>query len=355
MPFHKIADVGKDFGPVRLHQKLVPGTGVELDLHVPHPGILHALHGSPDARAVLAHRVGITGQEEHRQVFRHPGQKGRVVQPQDAREHAVIGIQRKREGAPLIGEVLVHLGRVAVEPVVGGAALQSLVVAQERKLRHQPAAMLPAEKDRQHPADRAGKRDQRFRLEAGPQDDGTVQLTAPLAQILPCIERAHAVTQQEIRHTGVELFRQNRHGVKVIQHCPVDVRLGKIAVVGPGPDGPAMAQMVVSGHEDAPCGEVLGQRLVAVDELHHPVRELYDGAHFALRHTAERMKHPPRCARRQRKIDHLAHSVFSFLRPVLRGRRSSSGKRSRCSSLRTARPAHRRSRRSRSFPSGGTF
>ena len=43
-------------------------------------------------------------------------------------------------------------------------------------------------KDRQHPADRAGKRDQRFRLETGPQDDGTVQLTAPLAQILPCIE-----------------------------------------------------------------------------------------------------------------------------------------------------------------------
>ena len=26
VPFHKIADVGKDFGPVRLHQKLVPGT-----------------------------------------------------------------------------------------------------------------------------------------------------------------------------------------------------------------------------------------------------------------------------------------------------------------------------------------
>ena len=163
------------------------------------------------------------------------------------------------------------------------------------------------------------------------------------------------MAQQEIRHTGVELFRQNGHGVEVIQHCPVAVRLGKIAVVCPGPDGPAMAQMVVSGHEDASCGEVLGQRLVAVDELHHPVRELHDGAHFALRHTAERMEHPPRCARRQRKIDHLAHSVFSFLRPVLRGRRSSSGRRSRCSSLRTARPAHRRSRRSHSFPLGGTF
>ena len=106
---------------------------------------------------------------------------------------------------------------------------------------------------------------------AGAHDDGTAQFLPVFAQVLPGIERAHAVPQQEIRHAGVELLCQLGHGVKVLQHGAVAVRLGKIAVVGLGADGTAVAQMIVSGHKDAPLGQRFGQRFVAVNEFHHPV------------------------------------------------------------------------------------
>ena len=61
-------------------------------------------------------------------------QKSRVVQPQDAAEHAVIGVQGKDKGTTLVGAVAVHLHRVTVEPVVGRAALQPLVRTPEMKV-----------------------------------------------------------------------------------------------------------------------------------------------------------------------------------------------------------------------------
>ena len=204
-----------------------------------------AVYLALDAFALFAHRVGVAGQEKQGQGFWHPGQNRWVVQPQDAGEHAVVGVQGEREHAALIGAVLVHLGGVAVEPVLRGAALQTLVVPGKREAGHQLAAVLPAEEDGQHPADGFCQLYQGFGLETGAHDDGTGELTAPLAQVLPGVERAHAVPQQEIGHIRVECFRQHGHGVQVIQHGAVAVRLGKVAVIGFGADGAAVAQMIV--------------------------------------------------------------------------------------------------------------
>ena len=112
--------------------------------------------------------------------------------------------------------------------------------------------MLPAEEDGQHPADGFCQLHQGFGLETGAHDDGTGELTAPLAQVLPGVERAHAVPQQEIGYIRVERFRQHGHGVQVVQHGAVAVRLGKVAVIGFGADGAAVAQMIVPRDEDAP-------------------------------------------------------------------------------------------------------
>ena len=123
------------------------------------------------------------------------------MQAQDAAEHTVIGVQRKGEGAALLCQILVHLGLVAVEPVVGGAAFQPLVVAHKGKAGHKAAAVVPAMESGQHPAKGLGDFDQRLGLETGAHDDGTVQLPAILAQILPGVEGAHAVSQQKVdRH-----------------------------------------------------------------------------------------------------------------------------------------------------------
>ncbi len=92
--------------------------------------------------------------------------------------------------------------------------------------------------------------------------------------------------QQEIGHIRVECFRQHGHGVQVGQHGAVAVRLGKVAVVGFGADGAAVAQMVVAGNKDAPPGQIFRQRLVAVNEFHHAVGQLDDGPHLPVRDTA---------------------------------------------------------------------
>ena len=190
---------------------------------------------------------------------------------------------------------------------MGGAAFQPLVVAQKREVCHQLAAVVPAVERRQHPAGGFCKLHQRFGLETGAHDDGTVQLIAVLAQVLPGIEGTHAVPQQKIRHPGILLFGTHGHGVQVGQNGAVAVRFGKIAVVLFGADGAAVAQMVVAGDKDATPGQRFGQRLVPVNELHHAVGELQDGPHLTVRFTAEGVQSPPRYGGRDGKIDHPAH------------------------------------------------
>ncbi len=90
-----VTNVSKDLFAVQLHQQLMPGAGVQLDLDVLHTGIQQALDRPLYACALFAHRVGIACQEQQGQILGHPGQKSRVVQPQDAAEHAVIGVQGK--------------------------------------------------------------------------------------------------------------------------------------------------------------------------------------------------------------------------------------------------------------------
>ena len=73
-----------------------------------------------------------------------------------------------------------------------------------------------------------------------------------------------------------------------------------------------MAQMVVASDQNALCSKVLGQRFVTVNEFHHAVGKLQDGAHIAIRHTAERVQRPPRNGGRHGEIDHLRHNSSSF-------------------------------------------
>ena len=54
----------KHLGFVRLHQQFMAGAGVEFRLDVPDTGIPEALDGPPDSGGALAHRVGVTGEEE---------------------------------------------------------------------------------------------------------------------------------------------------------------------------------------------------------------------------------------------------------------------------------------------------
>ena len=283
------------------------GTGVEDAFNVLHTSVLQALDGAAHALALLAHWVGIAGEEEQRQLLGHPCQKSRVMQAQDAAEHTVIGVQRKGKGAALLGQILVHLSLIAVEPVVGGAALQPLVVAHKGKVGHKAAAVVPAVEGCQHPAKGFGNLDQRLGLEAGAHDDGTVQLPAILAQILPGVERAHAVSQQKVGQVRVQLLGQHGYGVQVGQYGAVAVRLGKIAVVLLGADGGTVPQMVVSGDQNAPVGQIFRQGAVAVDVLHHAVGQLQHRPHLTLRDAAKAVQGAPRHGGGKGKVDELTH------------------------------------------------
>ena len=48
-------------------------------------------------------------------------------------------------------------------------------------------------------------------------DDGSVKLIAPLAKVLPGVERAHAVAQQKIGDAGIELLRQRSDSVEIVE------------------------------------------------------------------------------------------------------------------------------------------
>ena len=72
-------DVRKNLQLVGFHQQLVAGTGVEDAFNVLHTSVLQALDGAAHALALLAHWVGIAGEEEQRQLLGHPCQKSRVV------------------------------------------------------------------------------------------------------------------------------------------------------------------------------------------------------------------------------------------------------------------------------------
>ena len=115
--------------------------------------------------------------------------------------------------------------------------------------------------------------------------------------------------QQKIGHAGVKVLCQGGHGVEIVQHSAVAIRLGKVTVIVFGADGTAVTQMVVAGNKDASPGQILGQRLVTVDEFHHAVGKLHDGTHLALRDTAERVERPPGHGGGQGEVDRLAHEV----------------------------------------------
>lgn len=70
--FEPVRDVRKHLGFVRLHQQFMAGARVEFRLDVPDTGVPEALDGPPDSGGALAHRVGVTGEEEKGQVLRHP-------------------------------------------------------------------------------------------------------------------------------------------------------------------------------------------------------------------------------------------------------------------------------------------
>ena len=67
--FQPAADIFKHFLMVRFHQQFMPGTGYRLALNVLHTGIFQALDGTLHALALFAHRVGIAGEEEQRQLL----------------------------------------------------------------------------------------------------------------------------------------------------------------------------------------------------------------------------------------------------------------------------------------------
>ena len=75
LPVQPVGNGRKHFLLVRFHQQFMPGTGVQLAFNVLHTGVLQALDGAAHALAQVAHRVGVTGKEEQRQVFGHFARK----------------------------------------------------------------------------------------------------------------------------------------------------------------------------------------------------------------------------------------------------------------------------------------
>ena len=74
MQIDPIEDIPADLGAVGLVEDLMPCAGVDVDGHIGHTGVQHGLPRRPDAGGVpSAHRIGLAGDVEHRQVLRYLG------------------------------------------------------------------------------------------------------------------------------------------------------------------------------------------------------------------------------------------------------------------------------------------
>ena len=90
------------------------GIGIELKGHILHPLVHESPVGPEDAFAVLPHRVGGAGDEQHRQIFRHAVEIALIIQPPDEREQCLESIDGEQISAQRVGNILLYVFIVVV-------------------------------------------------------------------------------------------------------------------------------------------------------------------------------------------------------------------------------------------------
>ena len=242
------------FGAVGLVEHFVPAVRVEIEGDVREPGVAVAVDQRLQPRKAVVDRVLVAEENVGRQVLADPGDLNRIAQAGgDAREAAgAVGLPR--EAAERIGDIGVHLGLVARQPVEGRARLdaphphlvqplgRSRPVAERRRAGEHQAV------DGVRVVEHIGLGEERS--EAMPQEDPP-QVRMPAAD-----------------HAG-ELVQVPDHQLR----APVSEIAKRLWAGG----REAVAAVVVGVDHPAGPHQQLQRRAVAPGVLAHPVRHLQHG------------------------------------------------------------------------------
>ena len=181
----------------------MPSALVELQRHVLNTCGLDLLIHLPHTLSVAAHRVMISGKEQHGNVLLHGGEVLRV-QPAQAAEHIGVGPSRKGKAAQRVGLVQRYLLRVPSEPVaVGLGIVHLLIIGGEIHMMQQHTGLLRTAEKALDGGDGASRRDDALSKMAGAAENCSCQPFLVFQAVGAGHEAAHAVPQQEIGQSGV--------------------------------------------------------------------------------------------------------------------------------------------------------
>ena len=226
-------------------------------------------------------------------------------------QHLAEQAHRGVRAAEGVGDVVVHVALVGGEPVhlraVGG---EQLVVAAEGQLRHQLAGGVLAADGGDGIGQRQPAGDGCLGLPAGAHDDRRLHRAGIADQVRPGQEGAHAVAHDAQRHIRIALLQPLVQHVDVVHHRVPGVALTEIHRRSALRQRLAVAQVVVSGHDDALFVQRPGESVVPGDVLGHAVTDLqYSADGHALRLPQHPVELGLAVAGQKREFTQICHGV----------------------------------------------
>lgn len=243
-----------------------------------------------DAPAEITHRIICAGYHKDRQSFGDMGDLGAILRRADTAEHALVGIDCKDESTGWIGDVAVNDRCIFRQPVRRGAGrFKFFVVAAEGQVVDKMAAVSGSMEQGGQAAEENPKVQDHARLGSRSHNDGPGKSRSVPADVLPCQERSHTVSQQEIRDMGIFLLCQCPQGVDISEHAGVAVWFREISAVFFIRYGGAVPQVIVSGDQIALFAEKVGKLFISPDKFAHAVTDLQYSPDVSLRDPFDRV------------------------------------------------------------------
>ena len=256
---------------------------VELELHVLAADLQEAVVDLLDALAVVADRIAVAGHEVDRGGLVHLIEIFRLPDILQAAHHIMEHAGRRHRAAERVSDVLIHDRLVARQPVeVRAYMVVLLVVAAEGELIELGAVVHRTIVDHLELGHKLTGGDDGGRVLTGAADDDALESLRVVNDVGAGQEAAHAVAEQEVGDIGILGGGQLVELVHVAHNIVPAVLFRKEAQLLLVFGSFAVAEVIIGDDDKAVAGQKLHERGIAVNVLGDAVRDLQNGANFAV-------------------------------------------------------------------------
>ena len=210
----------KNLPAVCLIENFMSPLGEQMAGYVLHARLLEFLGSLPDPLSVIAHRVVLSGNEQHRQILVHFGKVLLLLNEANTGQHIPQQARRRCEAAAGVGNIGIHDFLVPGQPVIfRSGVLHPLIVAAKDHILQSLAGILLPHLFAGHLADADGPGQDRPGLPPRAADDHRSNAARGIDEI-PTIHEG--VTAQALERKGIisdrcEINRQIREQNKLIR------------------------------------------------------------------------------------------------------------------------------------------